>query len=402
MTKIAVVSTTGPPAVQETMQALEAGNHVVLLGTGVTLTEEVELKREASQRGLLLLGPGCGTSIIHGRGFGIWNSVRRGPIGIVSTSGSATQEISCLVNRVGISHALGVGPRDLSQRVDGMGTASALKFLEDDESTRAIVVAARIPTTNVARQVLEAVENTGKPSVVCFLGAGRGFKCPKGAVSASLEEAATYAVALVLGQKPETITFSSPAHEIRKIVEREYSKFGYGQKYIRGLFSGGMLCTEAQVILHKLVGAVRSNVPLEPSLRLPDPHSSRGHACVDLGAADLSGGKHPAVDIGPRCERLLKEARDWEAGVVVLDVVLGHGAHPDPAGELAQAVKEAKAVADRGGGYLSVVASVVGTSRDPQNLAEERKKLEKAGIIVMPSNAQATRMAALIATCGKV
>ncbi|MDI6884376.1 MAG: hypothetical protein QMD00_04545 [Hadesarchaea archaeon] len=402
MTEVVAVSSTGPPAAQDAIRALEAGKHVALLSLGVTLAEEVELKRAAAERGLLLLGPGCGTSILAGKGFGIWNSVRRGPIGVVCSSGSGIQEISCLVDKIGISHALGVGPRDMSERVNAAGTLGALKFLGTDNKTKVVVVATRGPTTGVAKRVLGALKNLGKPAVACFLGARYGFKFPKNVISAStLEEAAAHAVALARDQKSHGGIFSLPAREVSRIVEREYSNFGYGQKYIRGLYSGGALCMEAQVILRELVGPVHSNVPLEPRLRLPDPHSSRGHACVDLGAPDLSGGRHPAVDLGPRCERILKEARDWETATILLDVVLGHGAHPDPAGELARAVEEAKRITDRGGGYLSVIASVIGTARDPQNLKAQRKKLEKVGVVVTPSNAQAARMAAVIATKGK-
>jgi len=401
MTEAIAISTPGPSAVQEAMNAMRTGKHVVLLSTGVTLAEEAELKRQASERGLLLLGPDCGTSIIDGEGFGIWNSVRRGPIGIACNTGSGIQELSCLVNKVGISHAFGVGTRDLSQKIGGAGMLSALKFLAADDKTRVILVAARFPTTAVARRVLDAVKGTGKPAVVCFLGVGGRIKFPNGVVPAqTLEEAATHAVSLAKKRNLGEMIFALPPDQIKKIAKLEYSRFGYGQRYIRGLYSGGMLCTEAQVILRKLVGTVRSNLPLELRSRLPDAHSSRGHACVDMGAPDLSGKNHPAIDLRPRCERLLKEAKCWDAAVVALDVILGHGAHPDPAGELARAVEEAKQITDRGGGHLSVVASIVGTSKDPQNLSLQREKLEKAGVIIMPSNAQASRMAALIATTG--
>jgi len=218
----------------------------------------------------------------------------------------------------------------------------------------------------------------------------------------TLEDAAAHAVALVEKREPREVTSTLSPEEVRKIAEREHRRFSYGQKYIRGLYSGEMLCAEAMVVMQGLISDVRSNVPLKPRLRLPDPHSSRGHACVDFGAAELARGRQPLVDIGPRCERMLKEARDWETAVVVLDVVLGQGAHPDPAGELVKAVEEAKRVTDRGGGYLSVVASVTGTPRDPQGLVLQKEKLEKAGVLVMPSNAQAARIAALVATKGRV
>jgi len=385
------------------MRALRDDKHVVLLGGGVSLEEEIELKQAAAEREILFLGPGCGTAIIEGKGYGFANAVRRGPVGIVGTLGTGIQEVSCLVDEVGVSHALGVGPWDLSQKVDGLGTMGALKFLGEDESTKVIVVVALVPTTSVARRMLEAIKAVGKPAVVCFLGTGRGTKSPSGVIPAqTLEDAAAHAVALVEKREPHKVTSTLSPEEVRKIAEREHRRFSYGQKYIRGLYSGEMLCAEAMVVMQGLISDVRSNVPLKPRLRLPDPHSSRGHACVDFGAAELARGRQPLVDIGPRCERMLKEARDWETAVVVLDVVLGQGAHPDPAGELVKAVEEAKRVTDRGGGYLSVVASVTGTPRDPQGLVSQKEKLEKAGVLVMPSNAQAARTAALVATKGRV
>lgn len=403
MAEFVVISVSGPPAARDAMRALRAGKHVVLLGGGVSLEEEIELKQAAAEREILLLGPGCGTAIVEGTGYGFANAVRRGPVGIIGTLGTGIQEVSCLVDEVGVSHVLGVGPRDLSQKVDGLGTMGALKFLGDDESTKVIVVVALVPTTSVAQRVLEAVKAVGKPAVVCFLGTGRGAKSPKGVIPAqTLEDAAAHAVALVEKRKTREVTFTLSPEEVRKIAEREHRRFSFGQKYIRGLYSSGMLCAEAMVVMQGLINDVRSNVPLKPRLRLPDPHSSRGHACVDLGAAELARGRHPVVDLGPRCERMLKEARDWETAVVLLDVVLGQGAHPDPAGELAEAIAEAKKTAERGGGYLSVVASVVGTPKDPQGLDAQREKLERAGVVVMPSNAQAARMAALTATKGRV
>ena len=403
MTEFAVISMSGPPAARDAMRALRAGKHVVLLGGGISLDEEVELKQVAAERELLLLGPGCGTAIVEGTSFGFANVVRRGPVGIIGTLGTGIQEVSCLMDEVGTSHVLGVGPRDLSQKVDGLGTMRALKFLGDDESTKVIVVVALVPVTSVAQRVLKAIKAVGKPAVVCFLGVGRGPKFPKGVTPAqTLEDAAAHAVALVEKHKTREVTFTLSPEEVRKIAEREYRRFSYGQKYIRGLYSGGMLCAEEMVIMQKLIGDVCSNVPLKPRLRLPDPHSSKGHACVDFGAAELARGRHPMVDLGPRCERMLKEARDWETAVVLLDVVLGQGAHPDPAGELVKAVEEAKRITDREGGYLSVVASVTGTPRDPQGLVAQGEKLEKAGVVVMPSNAQAVRIAALVATKGKV
>lgn len=401
--EFSAITVSGVPAVQEAMRALDVGKHVVILSGGISLEEEVKLKQAAAERGLMLIGPECWTTIISGMSFGFVNAVRRGPIGIVGTVGDGIQEISCLVDEVGVSQAICIGSRDLSQKVNGIGTLSVLRYLEADEATKVIIVVAKSPTTSVAKRVLEAVREVGKPVVVCFLGAYVRSISRAGITPAlTLEDAAVKAVSLARKQRPKETIFSLPARKVEKIVEEETRGFGYGQKYVRGLFSGGTLCDEAMLILQELVGDVYSNVPLKPRLRLPDMHSSKRHTCVDMSAEEFTRGTtHPVVDLKPRCERILREAKDWEIAVLLLDVVLGQGAHPDPAGELVKTIKEARRIADQGGGYLSVVASIVGTLRDPQNLRAQKEKFERAGIIVMPSNAQAARMAALVATKGR-
>ncbi len=401
MTKASEISSPRALAVREALQTLQAGEHVVL-SSPLSLEEEVELKKAAMQRGLLVMGPDYGTVIIGGERFGFTNAVRKGPIGIVGTLGAGIQEVSCLVDEVGASHAIGVGNRDLSQKVNGLGALSALRFLEADEATKAIVLIGKFPSTSVARRVLDAAKRSEKPVVMCLLGGLTRMISKAGIPASTLEDAATKAMALVRKRKPRELTFTLQPGEIKKIVEREFTRFGYGQKYVRGLFSGGTLCHEAMLILQELVGDVYSNVPLKPRLRLPDPRSSKRHTCVDFEAEALArGGPHPMVDLAHRCEWMLGEARDWEVAVILLDIVLGQGSHPDPAGTLAKAVEEGKRLADREGGYLSVVASIVGTPRDPQNLALQREKLEKAGVVVMPSNAQAARLAVEVATRGR-
>ncbi|MFN4133960.1 MAG: FdrA family protein, partial [Candidatus Hadarchaeales archaeon] len=156
-------------------------------------------------------------------------------------------------------------------------------------------------------------------------------------------------------------------------------------------------------LLRELLGDIYSNVPLEARLRLPDVHRSIAHTCVDMGTEDfVRGVPHPMIDFRFRRERIVREARDPETAVILLDVVLGIGANLDPAGELSPAIKEAKDIAAKEGRYLSVVASITGTSGDPQRKDVQKEKLEEVGVVVMPSNAQATRMAALIASRGEV
>ncbi len=399
-----LISTPGAFAARESRKALDAGKHVMIFSDGVPFEDEIELKHLAAKKGLLLMGPEAGTSIVGGIGLGFSNVVKGGPIGVVGAAGTGIQEITCLVSReLGISHAIGVGGRDLSQRVDGMETLSALKFLAEDENTKVLVLVSKPPSANVSRKVLRAAKKIKKPTVVCFLGGNPSEISRAGATPAlTLEDAAAKAIALARGEKPKEIKFTLPLHEVKRIAEEEYSRLVYGQKYLRGLFSGGSLCDEAIVVLGGFLGGIYSNVPLKPRLKLPSPHHSRQHTCVDMGTEDFTReGPHPMIGLKLRCERLLREAKRLDVAVILLDVVLGYGAHPDPASELARVIGEAKAAAEKTKGYLSVVASICGTPNDPQGLAEQERKLRKAGVIVMPSNAQAARMAALIASKGR-
>lgn len=399
-----LISTPGSFVAREARRALDVGKHVMIFSDGVPFEDEIELKRLASKKGLLLMGPEAGTSIVGGVGLGFSNAVRSGPVGIVGAAGTGIQEVTCLVGReLGISHAIGVGGRDLSQRVDGMGTLSALKFLAEDENTEVLVLISKPPATSVSRKVLQAAKKVKKPVVVCFLGGNPSEISRAGATPAvTLEDTAVKAIALAQGEKPKETTFTLLAREVKQIAEKEYSHLVYGQKYLRGLFSGGSLCDEAMVVLGGLVGDVCSNVPLKPRLKLSSPHHSKRHTCVDMGTEDFTRERpHPMIDLKPRCERMLQEAKKLDVAIILLDVVLGYGAHPDPASELARAIAEAKAATEKTKGHLSVVASICGTTGDPQGLAGQERKLRKAGAIIMPSNAQAARMAALIASRGK-
>lgn len=402
---LVVISTPGEFAAREAMRGLRAGKHVMVFSDAVPFEDEAELKRVALGGGLLLLGPEAGTSIIAGVGLGFANVVRRGPIGVVGAAGTGIQEITRLIDaESGITHALGVGGRDLSERVGGLSTLGSLKFLAEDPDTKVIVLVAKAPTTGVAQKVLRAARETGKPVVACLLGAPEPLITREGAThAATLEDAAIKAVALAQHKKPKEVLFTLPKRQIEAIVEREVENLAPGQKYIRGLFSGGTLCTEAMLILQELVGDICSNVPLKPKLKLPNVHASKRHTCIDMGTEEFTRGvPHPMIDFRFRRERLLKEAKDWEVAVVLLDFVLGHGADPNPAGELVDTIVEAKKTAEKSGGYLSVIASTCGTLRDPQGLEAQREKLERAGVVVMPSNAQAARMSALVATKGRV
>jgi FdrA protein len=384
---LAFVSVRGRNAAHEVAQALAAGMHVFCFSSGPTLEEEVALKRMAAERDLLLMGPDCGTAIIDGVALGFANQVRRGPVGIVGASGTGTQEIVCLLDAagIGISHAIGVGGRDLSAEVGGLMTRRALQLLAEDPGTEIIVVVSKPPAPRVAGEVREEARRAGKPAVLAFLGLqgypGAGEGDPPFVVG-SLEAAAATA-ARGVGVEP------AGSEDVSRAVT---------PGYLRGLFCGGSLCYEAMAVVSSRVGRVNSNIPLRPEWALEDARRSEGHAFIDFGDETLTERRpHPMIDPGLRNSRLEQEAADPHVGVVLLDVVLGHGAHEDPAGDLAPRIE--RAVRDRGGG-LTVVVSLCGTDGDPQDVVRQERGLRAAGALVTRGTARAAALALAAAGAG--
>ncbi len=404
---LVLISVPGAFAAREAERALELGMHVMIFSDGVSLEDEVRLKQLGRERGLLVMGPDCGTSIINGIGLGFANVVKRGPIGIVAASGTGAQEVSSLISAgPGISHVIGTGGRDLHDEVGGITMLMGLQYLADDPGTQAIVLISKPPSPTVAKRILDATRQVKKSMVVCFLGGDPKLIEEAGLIPATtLEDAAAKAIALQRGEKPKSTIFSASFDEVKKTAEGGYKGLKPGQRYIRGIYSGGTFCSEAMLITRDLVGDVYSNMPLKPELKLEDSNRSKEHAFVDMGDDEFTakiGKPHPMIYHELRQKRMLAEASDPETAVILLDVVLGYGAHEDPGGALAPTIVQAKKIAEEGGRYLSVVASVCGTPQDPQNLTSQEEKLRGAGVVVMSSNAQAARMAALIATKGKV
>jgi FdrA protein len=403
---LAVLSVPGRHLHYEIAEALQAGLHVFCFSDGLDPATEAARKREAAARGLLLMGPDCGTAILDGVGLGFANAVRRGPVGVVGASGTGIQEVTCLLDAagVGISHAIGVGGRDLSPEVGGIMTLRALDLLAADDATERLVVISKPPDPEVARRVADAAAATGKPAVLAFPGLAGPPVLPDGvAVAGSLEAAAAWAVGVGAMGEPRPWAPGPPQGERSPAKDGGASGVHRPPRdlpgnppavtpgAIRGLFSGGTLCYEAMAVVAGVVGRVASNIPLRPEWRLADPNRSEGHTFVDFGDDAMTEGRaHPMIDPGLRNERFRREAADPETGVVLLDVVLGHGAHPGPAGELAPLVE--RALADRPG-KLSVVVSLCGAAGDPQGLDAQAATLRTAGALVTRSSAQAARLA---------
>lgn len=399
---LVVVSVPGAFAKREGMAALKSGMNVFMFSSNVPKDDEKELKTLAIEKGVLMMGPDCGTAIINHTVLGFGNAIRPGPIGIVSASGTGLQEVATLIHRrgQGISQAIGTGGGDLSDEVGGIMTAEALRILEQDKQTKVIVMVSKPPGPKTLKSIMAKVRGSQKKIVVNFLGA-KLAKSDLGSQTqaATLEEAALQACRLVQDAEPTT-----PASEVAvsQLAFDEAQRLSPGQRYVRGLYAGGTLCTEAQMVLTPLVGNVSSNGPSDSSMKVKGSAPSRGHACIDMGADEFVVGRaHPMIDFTLRRMRILQEAKDPQTAVMLLDVELGIGSNPDPAGELVPAIKEAKEVCAKGGRYLSVVASVIGTEGDFQGLESQEAKLTKAGVILTGSNARAASLAALIASRGE-
>ena len=375
---VAVVSVPGEYAALEAHKALGAGMDVLLFSDGVPLEDEVALKRRAHDLGLLVMGPGAGTAIIDGLALGFANVVAPGRIGVVAAAGTGAQEVTVLIDRAGagVSRCYGTGGRDLKDEVGAITALDAIARLAGDDDTDVILCVSKPPSPEVAERVLRALAGCGTPAAACFVGGG--VESVEGvAPAATLEEAAVAAVRLS-GRPAE------PAPDPRA---------GWvAGGAVRGLFSGGTLCSEAAAILAECLGAVSSNAPAGRARRLEGEPS--GHVCLDLGEEEFTRGRpHPMIDPEARVERLRREAADPGVGVLLLDVVLGYAGHPDPAGALAPAVREALSARPQ----LAVVAYVLGTEGDPQVRSRQEAELEDAGARLAPTNAAAARLAAALA-----
>jgi FdrA protein len=363
---IALISVPGEYATLEAYHALAAGLHVFLFSDHVGEADEIALKRAAAERGLLVMGPGCGTAMLGGVGLGFANVVRAGSVGIVAAAGTGAQEAACLLDAagVGVSHIVGVGGRDLSAAIGGAAFRQGMRLLASDDATETLLLVSKPPAADVVAGLADAMP-AAKRVVAAFVGWGGG-DAPFD-VHPTLEQGALAAAGAAppdMGALEREIDAGADLTRGRRIL---------------GLFSGGSLAHEAVTVLEPLVGPVAGNVG----------HNETGeHLVLDLGEEEYTQGRpHPMVDLTVRSAKLAEAAADERIGCVLLDVVLGHGAHPDPASELAEAVRPLA-------GRARVLAHVCGTPADPQDCRRQEDILRDAGAVVAPSNAGLARLAA--------
>jgi FdrA protein len=396
---VAIVSVPGDYAALEAHKALSAGLHVLLFSDNVSLEEEVELKERAEAEGLLVMGPGAGTAMLGGTCLGFANVVRgadadeasgadrRPGVGVVAAAGTGAQEVAALLDRGGarVTAIIGVGGRDLSETVGGRMAKSALRALRAHAGTDAVLLVSKPPSEAVAKAVL--AEAAGKPAVAALIGLAEPVPTPEGVRLASTLEGGATGLLSALGLAPLDLDAGLEAAVTEMITTLPDER-----RLVRGLFSGGTLCYEALVILSGLLGPVYSNTPIRKGWGLPAPDDA--HVLLDLGEEEYTKGRpHPMIDPEARIEHLRDVGARPDVAVVLLDVVLGYGAHDDPAGRLAPICADIWA----GGAGPAVVAYVLGTDSDPQDLAGQREKLVEAGCIVPQTAGRAALAAAALA-----
>ncbi|ALC89228.1 FdrA family protein [Bacillus sp. FJAT-18017] len=394
---MAVISVPGEFAAREARQALEQGMHVMLFSDNVSIEDEKFLKDYASERGLFVMGPDCGTAIINHSGLCFANEVKRGNIGLVGASGTGLQEVTVQINRLGygISQAIGTGGRDLQESIGGTMMLQGVNALLNDDATNVIVLISKPPAPVVQEKILAVVKESAKPVVVCFIDGEASEAEKAGAVFAStLFEAAKAAVKL-----------SDPEFSIQKETDVRHDKWlletkaqlAASQQFVRGLFCGGTLTAESLAILRRYTSNLKSNVAKKKEEKLQDPTTSSGNTLLDLGDDVFTVGRpHPMIEPSLRNKRIIQEAADPATAVLLLDFELGYGSHEDPVGETIETIKKAQVLAEKDNRHLPVIAYILGTPLDKQQYEQQERMLSEAGVFVARSNEEATLLAAAL------
>ncbi|WP_102273729.1 acyl-CoA synthetase FdrA [Cytobacillus massiliigabonensis] len=384
---LALISVPGQYAAEEAEKALDFGLHTFIFSDNMPIEDEVRLKKKAHEKGLLVMGPDCGTGIIDGVPIAFANVVKKGRIGIVGASGTGIQEVTAIIDRLGegVSHAIGTGGRDLKEPVGAITMMDGIRALENHQQTDIIVVISKPPAKEVRNEVVDLLHSVSKPVVTLFLGEKPTQYEGNVYQAYTLEETARMAVDLAKGNEMKA-DYNQGNFEVANTDLKPE------QRTIKGLFSGGTLASEAAVLISDALG-LGSAITNEDGYVL----KKDGHIVVDLGDDKYTQGKpHPMIDPETRARFIDEAGADEQTAVILLDFVLGYGSHDDMASALLPSIQKAVSHAQKEGRTLHVVASVCGTETDPQDYQAQKRKLAEAGIIVKDSNNEAVRTALAI------
>lgn len=410
---LALISIPGEYVKDLSIKLSNEGIHQQIFSDHVPLDDELTIKEYAAKKGVLVLGPGAGTSIINGKGIGFSNVLRRGPVGIIAAAGTGLQEVSSLLDQcdIGVAYGLGVGANDPKEKIGGLMMLEALKVLEELPDIEIMTIVSKPPSPRAKKQIIDYIVKHGKKKyVLAFLGGGHDDSLPNSTKSKIVQvttlASAVFAVAGLTSNelyKRSLVRLRIEPEILQRSVAKEWKGFGQQQKYIRALYTGGTFAYETQVILNGILKDLFSNAPTGRTKKLPQSSKSKKHSILDLGEEEFTQGRpHPMIDPTIRRLRLVEESQDPEVGVVMMDFVLGYGSNPDPVGAVLKEIGQVKATARKSGRYLSIVTHVCGTKRDPQGYDESVRKLENAGALVFPTNALAAIASAQIIARGKL
>lgn len=393
---MAVVSIPGNHAFLEVKRCLENNINVMLFSDNMSIEDEVELKKIAVSKKLLMMGPDCGTTIINGVGLCFANKVRSGSIGIVGASGTGIQEACVLIDKhgAGICHAIGTGGRDLSVEVGGMMMLQGMEMMENDDRVKTILLISKPPAKDVAEKILAKVKQSKKKYVVCFLSGDKAMVEASGAVFAStLEEAGLITAGVNLGK---VINVDYDGEEA--LAKTLAKKLKPNQKYLRSLYCGGTLAAEMEVLFGEKFN-VYSNVTKIKERKLHDPFTSQEHSIVDLGDDLFTAGKpHPMIDPTIRNKRIIEEASQKDVAIIALDFELGYGSSTDPVGLTVPALQKAMDIAKADNREIIFLCYLLSTENEKQDLQHQKAMLEKLGVCLVNSNAEMARIARTIIT----
>ena len=415
---IALISVPGEHVRGLAFRLIEEGIHQQIFSDHVSMDDELEIKRYAVKNHVLILGPGAGTSIINGRGIGFSNAVTTGPVAIVAAAGTGLQEVSTLLDHcgIGVRHGLGVGGNDPKEKIGGLMMSEALKMLDECEDIDVINIVSKPPAPSVQQKIIDHATRHGKKKyVMTFIGSNayaentkvkkvssnrRLTRQPNKIIIASTLTSSVFATVKHIDNVSKSESTMDPIYvkieDLKRIVMTERKRLKNEQKYLRALYTGGTFAYETQVILNGLaVRPLYSNAPLTKAQLLQDTMRSFKNSVIDLGEEEFTKGRaHPMIDPTIRKLRIVEEASYKDVAVILLDFVLGYGSNPDPVGSVIDEIRNAKLIASKAKRYLSIVAHVCGTRRDPQGYDQSLTRLKDSGVLVLPTNAFAAIAAA--------
>jgi len=375
--------------------------HLFVFSDHVPLEDEILLKNLALENNVLFMGPEAGTSILNGTVFGFGNRIRSGSVGIIGASGTGIQESSTMIDLFGegISHAIGVGGRDLRNDIGGMMTMKTMEVFEDDPNTKAVLLVSKPVGDDVRNKIINKINNFSKKNyVLCLIGDNENREdSAKIKFSKSIQISVLKILKYVNDDAYKKIkdVVRKQVDDSIKLAKSLSSDLNNDQRFVRGFFAGGTLCYESKIILEQMIGKVYSNLSSDDEYSIKGNAASKENTLIDFGEEEFTSARpHPIIDPLLRKNRILEDADDPNVGVIIIDIICGINAAKNTMAFHAETIKKAIENAKEKGRRLSVFAYICGTEKDVSE--NELKLLTDSGAKLFTSNALMSFAAALV------